>query len=63
MLALLFLLKEVKPFPGPKKTKFLTFDNLFFLFTNLRKKADGEGGGGGGVVLQMVIQSMWILCN
>ena len=48
MLALLFLLKEVKPFPGPKMTKFLTFDNLFFLFTNLRKKADGEGGGGGG---------------
>ena len=45
MLALLFLLKEVKPFPGPKMTKFLTFDNLFFLFTNLRKKADGEGGG------------------
>ena len=62
MLALLFLLKEVKPFPDPKMTKFLTFDNLFFLFTNLRKKADGEGGGGG-VVLQMVIQSMWILCN
>ena len=46
MLALLFLLKEVKPFPDPKMTKFLTFDNLFFLFSNLRKKADGEGGGG-----------------
>ena len=60
MLALLFLLKEVKPFPDPKMTKFLTFDNLFFLFTNLRKKADGEGGG---EVLQMLIQSMWILCN
>ena len=59
MLALLFLLKEVKPFPDPKMTKFLTFDNLFFLFTNLRKKADGEGGE----VLQMLIQSMWILCN
>ena len=58
MLALLFLLKEVKPFPDPKMTKFLTFDNLFFLFTNLRKKADGEGR-----VLQMLIQSMWILCN
>ena len=61
MLALLFLLKEVKPFPDPKMTKFLTFDNLFFLFTNLRKKADGERGGG--EVLQMLIQSMWILCN
>ena len=32
MLALLFLLKEVKPFPDPKVTKFLTFDNLFFSF-------------------------------
>ena len=46
MLALLLLLKEVKSFPDPKMTKFLTFDNLFFLFTNLRKKADGAGGGG-----------------
>ena len=30
-LALLSLLKEVKPSPDPKMIKFLTFDNLFLL--------------------------------
>ena len=35
-LALLFLLKEVKPSPDPKMIKLLTFDNLFLLLRHSR---------------------------